>query len=38
MPGLFGLALCVVGLAAALEARYRLARRVAPPAVSARGP
>jgi hypothetical protein len=25
LPGLFGLALCVVGLAAALEARYRIA-------------
>jgi hypothetical protein len=27
VPGLFGLGLCVVGLAAALEARYRIAHR-----------
>ena len=26
LPGVFGLALCVIGLAAALEARYRIAR------------
>jgi hypothetical protein len=41
VPGLFGLALCVVGLAAALEARYRIAHGAAaaePEALTPSGP
>ena len=41
LPGLFGLALSLAGLAAALEARYRLARRSdaeGPDRLSASGP
>jgi hypothetical protein len=38
VPGLFGLALCVVGLAAALEARYRIAHGEHGAALTASGP